>query len=462
MKRIVSRRTVLIGISLCFAALLWTNCFISEITERVFAWDAHKTDTQINRPLPTKSAPASIKPMLTWPKIEGAVAYELELLTKPPKNSAKPASYPTCFFSTKKIYVNGFNADLSKFQGKSFYWRVRGLDLDGRPIGPFSNAEEVSIDRQLDVIQKPVPTSIFNQSAGATLLYPVYAWIPIAGAEKYEVEILDDLPENPNGIAPSIHRVDSAIAVGFDYYDENPRISVKPFYWRVRGLDHAGNPVGVYSDAGEFSVNPGMQVTIATYGDSITHGGGSVSYSPADWEYSYQHYLAFPTINLGKSGDTSATMVERFDQDVLPFRPQYLIILAGTNSLRGGATAQDVIANLEELKEKCLVNNIRPVFLTIPPINPANIKKAFDQSTAPDWQEQMQLVNDFIRTQVHIDVARKMEYPDGILPTKLAVDGLHLDIEGKKKIATIINANWARITGLPWRNWISNNEQSPM
>nr|WP_255711076.1 GDSL-type esterase/lipase family protein [Pelosinus baikalensis] len=90
-----------------------------------------------------------------------------------------------------------------------------------------------------------------------------------------------------------------------------------------------------------------MHVAVATFGDSITHGGGSVSYSPADWEYSYQYYLDFPSVNLGKSGDTSQTMVERFEQDVLPFHPQYLIILAGTNSLRGGVTAENVIADLK-------------------------------------------------------------------------------------------------------------------
>ncbi|MDF2502426.1 MAG: hypothetical protein K0Q77_3140 [Anaerosporomusa subterranea] len=37
-----------------------------------------------------------------------------------------------------------------------------------------------------------------------------------------------------------------------------------------------------------------------------------------------------------------------------------------------------------------------------------------------------------------------------VLSSKLAVDGLHLDIEGKKKIAAAVNVNWVRITGLPW------------
>ena len=453
--RILYRGAFLLGVALTFIMFAWSTNFVSETTDKVIAWASCSAHARSNKPIPTahfsRQNPASIKPLLTWTKVEGAVAYEFEILSKPPQNSDKPASASSVFYSTNKVYVNGYNADLSGyFKGDEFYWRVRGLDVNRRPISSFSEIQEVYIDRRQDLVQQPVLTSFFNQSPGATLLYPVYAWIPIAGAAQYEVEILDDLPENPNGIDPSVHRIDSAIAVGFDYYDQVARISENPFFWRVRGLDEDGNPVGVYSDAGHFSVNPTDHVDVATYGDSITHGGGSISYSPADWEYSYQHYLDFPTINLGKSGDTAQTMVERFDQDVLPFHPQYLIIMGGSNSLRGGVTAEDVISDLKQLKEKCLANDIRPVFLTLPSINPDNIKKVFDQPTAPGWQTQMRLVNDFIRTQVHVDVANEMKSANGILPTRLAIDGLHVDIEGKKKIAGAINKNWTRITALPW------------
>jgi len=328
-----------------------------------------------------------------------------------------------------------------------FFWRVRGLDIDGEPLGAFTKAEKVYVDSNNSTLQKPIATSIFNQSAGSTLLYPVYAWIPVAGADRYEVEILDEMPENPNGIIPSIHRIDFGIAVGFDYYDESSRQSPRPFWWRVRGLDSKGNPVGVYSDAGEFSVNPNIHVTVAAFGDSITHGGGGVSHSPADWEYSYLNYLNFPTINLGRSSDTSQTMTERFEQDVLPFKPQYLLIMGGTNSLRAGISAESVIEDMEELKAKCLANAIRPIFLTLPPINPNNIRRVFNEATVSDWQTQFQLVNEFIRTEEHIDVAPGMAADDGILPTQLAIDGLHVGVTGKRIIAAAVNKNWPRIVG---------------
>lgn len=393
----------------------------------------------------SQDKPAATMPVLTWSKVTGAVSYELELLKQPPANLDFPDMTANRIFSTTKIFVAGYQFDGTSLDDTTFFWRVRGLDANGKPISSFSSSEKIVIDKNLSSLSKPLLTSVFNQSPGGVLLYPVYSWIPIANAATYEVEILDAPPENPNGIDPSIHRIDAAMATGFDYYDEKPRMSKEPLYWRVRGLDATGEPVGVYSDVGSFTVSPALHYRVATYGDSITHGGGSISYPPSAWEYSYQHYLNFPTVNLGKSGDTSEALVERFEADVLPFQPDYLIILGGTNSLRGDASAEEVIADLKTLKEKCLAHGIQPVFLTLPPINPEHIKKVFDETTSLDWQEKFRLVNQFIRTQNHIDITRNLDTTHGILAPALAVDGLHLDVEGKKRMASSINLQWKQV-----------------
>lgn len=393
-----------------------------------------------------KENPASRNAVLRWQKVEGAVAYELEVFTaEDPQGSSSSQQY-TKFYSTKRIYTNGYNVLLPEnLRLGKFYWHVRALDIDSKPVGPYSDMEEAAIDPTRLEIPKPVPTSVFNETTGSVLLYPVYSWIPVQGAARYEVEILDDVPENPNGTEPSVHRIDAFSATGFDAYDQKARISHRPLYWRVRGLDSEGNPVGVFSDAGKFMVNPSDNYEVATYGDSITHGGGSISYSPADWEYSYQHYLNFQTINLGRSGDTSDAMVERFEADVLPFHPKYLIILAGTNSLRGGVSSDSVIQDLQAIKEKCIENDIEPVFLTLPPVNPKNIQRAFHQPTVPDWKKNIREVNEYIRTQNHIDIERDLDSVGGVLPTDLALDGLHLDIPGKKLMAQAINEQWNSI-----------------
>lgn len=395
----------------------------------------------------TSDAPASLSPMLTWTKVKGAVIYEIEFLSNPLPILERNELSEKHLFSTRQVYTNAYNPDLRKFADTSpIYWRVRALNFDGDPISSFSSPEKLFFDPSVKPINSPVPHDSFGTVNGSTLLYPVYSWFPIAHAAQYEVELLNAPPENPNGIEPSIHRIWSAITKLSDKYDEKPRYSSKPFYWRVRALDEDGEPVGVYSDAVSFTVDPDTGWEIATFGDSISHGGGSMSYSPVDWEYSYQTYLDFPVINLSNSGDTSESAVDRFDEDVLPFHPRYLIILEGSNSIRGGTPAESVISDLKTLKIKCENNNIVPIFMTLPPINPESIKKVFDEPTVDDWREEMDKVNQFIRADtIHIDLAIKMNYPGGIMPERLALDGLHPDINVKRKMASIINAELPKI-----------------
>lgn len=393
-------------------------------------------------------SPSSEKPILTWSVIEGAVSYEIEILSNPPENPNTVAPSRYRIQSSRQVFTNGYNADLSKYPGPTAYWRVRALDYDGNPLGVYSDAAEIYIDHTLKPPVKPLVNNAINKDGMPAPLYPAYSWIPILGAVCYEVELTNAPPENPNSTAPSQFRIWSKEIVGsFDCYDEEPRITPGVYYWRVRGLDIYGNPVGVYSDAHEFTVDLSRGSYAATFGDSITHGGGAISYSPADWEYSFQTYLQFTAVNLGRSGDTSDTMAERFDNDVLPYRPKFLLILGGTNSLRGGTPAVQVIKDLTAIRDKCLINGIRPIFLTLPPINPAAIDRAFNEGTAPNWREQFDLVNDFIRKQrYHIDLDPYFCDSNRELPDHYAIDGLHPDIEGKKLIAQIINANWWRVT----------------
>ena len=278
-------------------------------------------------------------------------------------------------------------------------------------------------------------------------MYPVYTWIPLLETMSYEVELTRVMPENPGSTEPSIHRIWSSHATGFSCYDEFPRIQPGRYYYRVRGLNDDGTPLGVWSDADTFTVDLEHGAFAATFGDSVTHGGGAISYSPSDWEYDYQTYLKFPTYNLGRSGDTSETSTERFEQDVSPFHPRFLIIMTGINSLRGGAEADSVIRDLQSIREQCLAMNIRPIFLTLPPVNPNAILRSFNEETAPNWRQELLLVNAFIRQQpYYIDLYPHFIDAAGELPDYLAIDGLHYDITGKKLMAEIINSEWNRVS----------------
>ena len=98
-----------------------------------------------------------------------------------------------------------------------------------------------------------------------------------------------------------------------------------------------------------------------------------------------------------------------------------------------------MIADLKKLQELCRENGITPVLLTLAPINPANIQRAFDEDSDPHWQEAFAKVNAYIRTQPHIDVATPFEAMGPELPTEMALDGLHGDVTMKKIMGETIN-----------------------
>lgn len=393
-------------------------------------------------------APAPSVVLLQWTRIPGSVFYEIELLTREPENPNGIFLSQYQFYSSRNVFTNGYSLDLSGYSGSHLFWRVRALNWDSKPIGVFSDAYPLHIDHNLTPMLKPVSNTGYRAANVPMPLYPVYSWLPVYGAVQYEIELTDEPPENPNDVLPSRHQIRmKTVKSAFDCYDDEALGEPGIYYWRVRGLDEHGNPVGVFSDAEEFTVSLDAGSYAASMGDSITHGGGALSYSPADCEYSYQTYLPFPVMNLGFSGDTAKTMRERFESDVLPFNPRYLIIMDGANSLRADVPALEVIEDLAAIRDECWSNDIRPIFLTLPPINPENIQRAFNQETVPEWQEKFAEVNAFIRQQTYcIDIEPHFVGPDHKLPSHWGIDGIHLDIEGKKMMAQIINDNWLRVT----------------
>ncbi|MCR5758194.1 MAG: GDSL family lipase [Selenomonas sp.] len=390
--------------------------------------------------------PASLMPFLIWHSVPNAVCYEVELLAgKPAQERGISPDKNNHLESTQLIFTNGWQADLKKYANRKFiYWRVRALDIHHQPIGEFSPAEELHIDANLPQPDHPLLNEFDQMPNFEMPLYPVYQWIPLNDVERYEVELMIHPPIRENDNAPTADAawrkvVNSATAC----YDEYPRPYAGDYYWRVRGIDKDGNPVGVWSSTAHFVVQQQPErVPVAVLGDSITHGGGAVSNSPAALEYSYTTYLNFPCLNLGRSGDTSTMTLQRFEQDVLPYKPLNLMILTGTNSLRASNLKPEIIIrDLAELKEKCEANDIRPIFLTLMPINPANIQFAFHTTTDKHWETKLQQVNAWIRSQPYYIDLEPYFYDSShrVMDTGFSIDGLHPDVRGKMLMGEIIN-----------------------
>lgn len=366
---------------------------------------------------------------LSWEPDYDAVKYDVTF-SRRDHGKMEGTWKTTAYMSDMLLPESGQFKDLQEL-----YWQERPLDFDGYPIDAESDPRPLESSVTPVSRNAPLPRPDRSGERGGTLLYPVYSYVGNPGASSYEIEVLSAYPENAEGTAHSMYRIGGGDFLYTDFYDDTPRFGT--WYWRVRGKDGEGNPVGQWSLPQKRQLSR-EGYTIGLYGDSITHGGGRMSYGPNDLEYSYGYYLDFDTINLGDSGNTSHDMVERFDRDVLPFHLKYLLILGGSNSLRGGVPAEEVIRDLQEIQQKCRDHGIVPILLTLPPINPSSIDKVFHEPTAEGWEEAFRKVNAFIRTQPHIDTAAAFLY-DNLMPEYLALDGLHGDVEAKKRMADMIN-----------------------
>lgn len=419
------------------------------VTGTLLCWPRQEASSRLLTPPPsglsmtTAETPVSFSPLLTWNPDEEAVCYEMEIFDHRPEHLSEARESPDAIFKTRAIYQNRYNPPLLQIAGDKLgkdplYWRVRAIDFNGTPYTPFSELAPLYTSPELPLMQAPVLTADFGGRRGETLLYPVFSWVGQSEAASYEVAVYNENPEEHPEAEP-IELLASSMA---EIYDPEPHYGDTPFYWRVHAFDASGAPLGDWSATRLFRTAPADDWQVAVLGDSISHGGGHFSYSPADFKFSWLHYLDFDTINLSESGDTSGMTLARFDRDVLPFHPQYLLIMTGSNSLRAGEDPDAVISDLEMMRQKCLQNGIRPILLTLPPIHPDNIQHVFDEPTAEDWQDRFAVVNAYIRTQVHIDMALAIEAPDGVLPTEYALDGLHPDANGKALMGAYVNSVW--------------------
>lgn len=381
--------------------------------------------------------------LLSWPQNLNAVRFEVEIFAGVPKGMQAKQPVDDALYRNGYIYTNHVMLDMTKLPSdQPLFWRVKAYDLDGNPVTEYSQPAELEGSLTRTSRNAPVAHHSYNKGNGSILLFPVYSYTGNPGAVKYEVEVTRKYPENLSGYEPSKYRIYANVTELTDLYDDMPRTGT--FYWRVRGMDGNGFPVGEWSIPQEIQTPTEEPWEVAIFGDSISHGGGHLSFSPADMAYSYESYLDFPSINLSESGNTSAMMVDRFERDVLPFHPKYLLIMGGTNSLRGGVSADSVISDLKEIQAKARENGIIPILLTLPPINPENIQKAFQEPTAENWKEAFAEVNAFIRQEPHIDVAAPFEDMEE-LPTWLALDGLHGDWNMKQMMAQVINEEMKKL-----------------
>ena len=325
-------------------------------------------------------------------------------------------------------------------KGADEVFKVTALDFDNQVA-----AEDVPIV-STEINPKAMHTTSEFDKMSYSPLYVVYSWIPAKNADHYEIRLLKDGEVVRNFMT----EFDSKEENNFDYYDDDPMIEDGNYYWQVRGMSSDDVAITDWSEK-----NPGNSFTVTkpakfcSLGDSITHGG-AVTVPPSQTFCNWQTYCSVPVKNLGHSGDTTEQILDRFDDDVLPFKPEFLFIMAGVNDFRVGIVSNYSIKNLAEIRDKCQENGITPIFITPTPINPEKILKTKIVDVPPnDWRSQRNEICNWIRKQKYfIDITAEMSDDEGNLKAYLTTDGLHPDSEGKQ------------IIGKAVEKWILDNNSS--
>jgi lysophospholipase L1-like esterase len=139
-------------------------------------------------------------------------------------------------------------------------------------------------------------------------------------------------------------------------------------------------------------------------------------------------------INRGVNGDLTSDMLLRFKQDVIALKPNYVIILGGTNDMGWGLPVDETFSCLKQIYEKAVDNNVEPIGCTVPSL------LGWDEGILPRltlnhllqhfYREKNALCVDLF--EATCDLATKR------LRTEYSSDGLHFNALGYKKIAETI------------------------
>jgi lysophospholipase L1-like esterase len=192
------------------------------------------------------------------------------------------------------------------------------------------------------------------------------------------------------------------------------------------------------------------KLLIAAFGDSLTVGFQSPTMDEP-W-YRETPYAEFLQEKMGGkadfavkgiSGELTEDMLRRFDRDVLSLKPDYVIILGGTNDLGWSVELSAIMSNLYYMYKTALDAGIIPVAVTVPSL------RGYDPLIAPRVA-----LNKMIKENakgLNIPCAdyftASCETPVQRLALEYSNDGLHLSTKGYKLLADIIYAEvFAKIT----------------
>ncbi len=181
------------------------------------------------------------------------------------------------------------------------------------------------------------------------------------------------------------------------------------------------------------------QPRVVFFGDSITEGWGRTG--------SATFFAGKGYINRGISGQTTAQMLVRFQQDVVALQPAVVVILAGTNDIAGNtgpATQAMIEDNLQAMATLARAQGIAVVLASVLPVS----EYPWQPGVQP--APKVRALNAALRryaeahTLVYLDYHSALANDAGGLDAALAADGVHPTAAGYARMAPLAEAAVAR------------------
>jgi lysophospholipase L1-like esterase len=187
--------------------------------------------------------------------------------------------------------------------------------------------------------------------------------------------------------------------------------------------------------------------------DGISNGYGNEKSQYIYWLYEYclefleknlgtvDDYIMedLKFINKGIPGELTRNLLNRLERDVINYtpKPEYSIIIGGTNDLGWGIPINKILDNIKSLHNKSREKDIASIGANIPPIR--------QESTSGNYHERKvqlnQKLSEYFETQdiPFIDLFNGMANTQGNLKKEYAVsDGLHFSVQGYKQMGLVI------------------------
>ena len=199
---------------------------------------------------------------------------------------------------------------------------------------------------------------------------------------------------------------------------------------------------------------------VVAFGDSITDGSCATTDGHDRWEDVLYARLSaggerLAMINAGIGGNTvirvppvgSMPGVERMDRDVLSLAGiTHVIIFLGTNDLRRDATAEQVIAGIEEIVGRAKAAGLKVIGTTIIPRNPRpRGGLPPDLGFGPERNARRHAINEWARGNTELDALidfdAVMQDPDDrdVIYPPYDCDGIHPNVFGYAAMARSVD-----------------------